>query len=544
MGREKSDGRVVPQGRRKAVATGSESMANLDGHEAGNGGHSQGKPKVCARGGKATTFSQQAEQLGLFFEPADSPQGDVAGADVGQPTPATRAVPMSKDTKGESLPAMTMEDVADRWNLERAFRRVKSNKGAPGPDRQSVAIVEAHLEEILPELSRTLLDETYRPGMIRRVWIPKPGGGQRGLGIPNVIDRIVQQAVHQVMAPHYDPTFHPSSHGFRPERSCHTAIAEAKGYLEDGAEWVVDLDLEKFFDRVNHDRLLSRLETRVYDRRLIELIRKMLKAKVVMPDGVVVSSEEGTPQGGPLSPLLSNIVLDELDCEMARRGYHFVRYADDANIYVRSERAGKRVMASITRFIERRLRLKVNLAKSAVARPGGRHFLGFRLTRRMRGGDADVMLSMRSLHRIYETIRSKTPRTWGNTIEACIRINNQYLLGWIGFFRILSAAERRALGYMDAHIRRRLRAIVLRHWKRRRTMVRRLIKHGVPARTAWRSVYGRRKSWWALSHTAAVDRALNAWLFRRTGLVSLQERWDHFNPRPVIAPTQLSLRLG
>jgi len=231
--------------------------------------------------------------------------------------------------KGTALPPMTMEEVANLGTLRWAFEKVKANDGAPGPDRQSIREVDEQLEEILPELSRSLLDGSYRPGMIRRVWIPKAGGGQRGLGIPDVVDRIVQQAVHLVMNPYYDPTFHASSHGFRPGRSCHTAIAEARRHLEEGYDWVVDLDLEKFFDRVSHDRLLSRLEQRVTDRRLLRLIRRMLKAKVVMPDGVVVSTEEGTPQGGPLSPLLSNIVLDELDQEMTRRGYRFVRYADD-----------------------------------------------------------------------------------------------------------------------------------------------------------------------------------------------------------------------
>jgi RNA-directed DNA polymerase len=519
-------------------------MANLNGHEAGNGGDGQGEPVDQDRGGKATTLSKEAEQLGLFSESADNPQGAVTGGDVGRPTASRQAVPLSENTKRTALPAMmTMEDVADRWNLREAFRRVKVNDGAPGPDRQSVAAVSEHLDEILPTLSSMLLDETYRPGLIRRVWIPKAGGGQRGLGIPNVIDRIVQQAVHQTMAPHYDPTFHASSHGFRPERSCHTAIAEAQGYLEDGHGWVVDLDLEKFFDRVNHDRLLARLEMRVHDRRLIRLIRRMLTAKVVMPDGVVVATEEGTPQGGPLSPLLSNIVLDELDWEMTRRGYRFVRYADDANIYVRSERAGKRVMESITRFIEKRLRLKVNRKKSAVAKPGKRHFLGFRLWRKWWEGKPEVMLSMRSLRRIYETIRAKTPRTWGNSIEACIKSLNRYLLGWIGFFRILTSEERRTLVYLDAHIRRRLRAMVLRHWKRRRTMVRRLVQHGVSRRAARRNIYGAHKSWWALSHTAAVERALGNRLFRNMGLVSLVERWENYN-KPVIAPAQLTLELG
>ena len=256
---------------------------------------------------------------------------------------------------------MTMEEVANERNLREAFREVASNKGAPGPDRRSIDEVRKHFETLLPELSRQLLEGSYRPGMIRRVWIPKPGGGgQRGLGIPNVVDRIVGQAVYRILSPSYEPTFHDSSHGFRPGRSCHTAIAEAKTYVDEGYDWLVDLDLEKFFDRVGHQRLLARLGQRVEDQRLIALIRRMLKAKVVMPDGVVVNNDEGVPQGGPLSPLLSNIVLDKLDRELEQRGHRFVRYADDCNIYVRSERSGQRVMAGITRFIERRLRLKVN----------------------------------------------------------------------------------------------------------------------------------------------------------------------------------------
>ena len=298
---------------------------------------------------------------------------------------------------------MTMEEVASQDNLRRAFERVASNDGAPGPDRQSVAEVRERLDVVLPALHRELLDGSYRPGLIRRVWIPKSGGGERGLGIPDVVDRLVQQAVHQVLSPNYEPTFHGSSHGFRPGRSCHTAIAEAAKHLEEGHEWVVDLDLEKFFDRVHHDRLIARLELRVKDRRLICLIRRMLKAQVVLPNGVVVSTEEGTPQGGPLSPLLSNIVLDELDHELTQRGHRFVRYADDCNIYVRSERSGQRVMASVVHFIESRLRLKVNAAKSAVARPEERHFVGFRLRREPGDGSIEVLLSKRSKARIDET---------------------------------------------------------------------------------------------------------------------------------------------
>ncbi len=483
-------------------------------------------------------------QLELFPESADSPQGAVAGMDVGRPASAPRAVPVSGNTQRPTPPAMTMEEVANVDNLRRAFWCVERNDGAPGADRQSIAQVKTHLSEILPALSRQLVEERYRPGLIRRVWIPKPDGGQRGLGIPNVIDRVVQQAVYQVLGPHYDPTFHKSSHGFRPERSCHTAIAEAQGYVAKGYGWVVDLDLEKFFDRVNHDRLLARLAQRVADRRLLRLIRLMLKANVVLPDGVVVQTEEGTPQGGPLSPLLSNVVLDELDQEMARRGYYFVRYADDANIYVRSSRAGQRVMASISRFIERRLRLKVNMTKSTVTKPERSHFLGFRLRRQPTDGTVAVMLSKRSVDRIYEVIRTKTPRTWGQSLEACIEDLNAYLRGWIGFFRIVTPAAFTTLSDLDAHIRRRLRAIVLRHWRRKRVIIRRLVRRRVPVSMARRAVFNARRSWWALSHTPAVDRGLPTRLFQSLGLISLVAHWKAAQTQlaaAVTVPNQLSL---
>jgi RNA-directed DNA polymerase len=284
-------------------------------------------------------------------------------------------------------------------------------------------------------------------------------GGRRGLGIPNVVDRIVQQAVHQVLSPRYEPTFHDSSHGFRPGRSCHTAIAEAQSHLEAGYEWVVDLDLERFFDRVHHQRLLARLEQRVTDRRLLELIQRMLKAQVVMPDGVGVATEEGVPQGGPLSPLLSNIVLDELDRELERRGHRFVRYADDCNVYVRSERSGQRVLTSIVRFIERRLRLKVNKDKSAVAQPDQRHFVGFSLRCEPQDGSVEVLLSERSRRRIRAKVRELTPRSWGQSLSDCIEGVNRYLLGWVGFFYPCTEAEERTMHSLDVHIRRRLRAI-------------------------------------------------------------------------------------
>jgi group II intron reverse transcriptase/maturase len=291
--------------------------------------------------------------------------------------------------------------------------------------------------------------------------------------------------------------------------------------------------------------LLSRLAQRITDRELLRLIRQMLKAKVVMPDGVVVSTEQGTPQGGPLSPLLSNIVLDELDQEMARRGYRFVRYADDTNIYVRSERSGQRVMASISRFIERRLRLRVNADKSAVARPEERHFLGFRLRREPMDGTTEVLLSRRSLGRIKETITAKTPRTWGQSLDACIESLNIYLRGWIGFFWICTPAEEQTLHGLDAHIRRRLRAIILRHWKRRRTMVRRLVRLGISLEAARRTVHKGCRSWWALSHSPAVDHGLRNSYFSARGLFSLEARWRELHGRAArpIGPLQLRLEL-
>ena len=524
-GREKSDGRIKPQGRRKAVVTAA----------------GQRRVKLSERGGKETTASQQVEQLGLFRETADSPQGADGGTAVGLPAAAPRAVPKSRTTTRNAPPAMTMEEVASEENLREAFEEVASNKGAPGPDRRSIDEVRKHLDELIPVLHRELSNGSYRPGMIRRVWIPKPGGGQRGLGIPNVIDRLVQQAVHRVLSPNYEPTFHGSSHGFRPGRSCHTAIAEAKQYVDEGYEWLVDLDLEKFFDRVHHQRLLARLEQRVDDRRLLELIHRMLKAKVVLPDGVVVNNDEGVPQGGPLSPLLSNIVLDELDRELEQRGHRFVRYADDCNIYVRSERSGQRVMAGVTRFIERRLRLKVNREKSAVSRPEKRHFVGFSLRREPLDGNVEVLLSERTKRRLADKVVELTPRNWGQSLSDCVAQINAYVLGWIGFFCACSAAEIRTLHSTDAHIRRRLRALLLAQWKRRRHIARRLIGLGIKPATAWSNVYERRKSLWALSHCPAVNRALNRKWFVQLGLISLEQRWRELQAERAIASAQLML---
>jgi len=306
---------------------------------------------------------------------------------------------------------------------------------------------------------------------------------------------------------------------------------------------VVDLDLERFFDRVHHQRLLARLAQRVQDKPLLTLIGKMLKARVVLPDGVVVSTEEGVPQGGPLSPLLSNIVLDELDQELARRGHRFVRYADDCNIYVRSERAGHRVMESVVRFIEGRMRLVVNRSKSAVALPESRHFLGFRLRREPLDGSAEVLLSKRSEERLDEKLRELTPRSWGNSVDRCIQAINVYVTGWVGFFGICTAGAQQALQKRDAHIRRRLRAIQLRHWKRKGTMARKLAHLGVRYESAWRSISGGRKSIWAQSQTYAAYTGMRPVYFAKRGLLSLEVLWKA-RSQHILAPAQLLLPLG
>lgn len=438
----------------------------------------------------------------LLFAFAESPQGNgcEGKADVSAPKPQPLHRAKSKD-RSESTPSPAdglgrlLELVADQENLKTALAKVERNKGAPGVDKQTVREVVCHAETLLPKLRHALLGETYMPGDVRRVWIPKPGGGQRGLGIPNVVDRWVQQAVLQILEPIYDPTFHESSHGFRPGRGAHTAIVESAGHVKQGLRYTVDIDLSKFFDRVNHQRLLDRLGQRVKDRRLLRIVRLMLKAKVVLPDGTRVSTEEGTPQGGPLSPLLSNVVLDELDRELARRGLHFVRYADDCNIYVGSERAGHRVMASIRRFIKGRLRLKVNKEKSAVDVAHRRHFLGFSIGT-TRGGKLTVQLSQRTMKRLRTRIRELTPRNLGRSLKWGLRRLNTYLRGWMNYFKLCTRVTLRTLKYSDAHIRRRLRAIIVRQKKNPKHLFRHLLRRGTHRGRAWKTAYSRRGVWW------------------------------------------------
>jgi group II intron reverse transcriptase/maturase len=483
-----------------------------------------------------------SEQLAFAF--ADSPQGG-GSADASDVSEAKRWLLRTADDKEATGPATGADDehllerAASMPNLARALLHVARNKGAAGVDGQSIGEVVECARSLLPRLGRDLRSGSYRPGDVRRVWIPKPGGGQRGLGIPNVVDRVVQQAMLQVLEPIFEPTFHPSSHGFRPNRGAQTAIAEAKEHVRAGYDIVVDLDLSKFFDRVHHQRLLSRLAKRVHDGRFLRLVHRMLKAKVVLPDGTRVSSEEGTPQGGPLSPILSNIVLDELDWELDRRGLRFVRYADDCNIFVRSERSGRRVMDSTRRFIEKRLRLEVNEEKSSVDRPSNRHFLGFRLVR-CSDGAVEVHISSRTKQRMDDRIRALTPRKWGRTLSSCMAEVSTYVRGWMAHYRICTEEGAQLFQRFDAHIRRRLRAIIVRQKGRRsRFLHRHLLRCGVPVGAAASAAF-RSRGPWRRSNLPGVTRAYrNAWFAERMAL--LWPEWQRLNPPSSVSGEQLPL---
>lgn len=442
----------------------------------------------------------------------------------------------SKDHEKENS-CITMEKLTQL--LRPAFEKVARNKGAPGSDKQTIEDVRKNFDKILSDLTADLLEGKYTPGNIRRVYIPK-GKGKRGLRIPNVIDRVVQEALRQLIEPIYEPSFHESNHGFRPDRGCHTAIQEASSYIEEGKEWVVDIDLERYFDTIQHDRLLAKLRIHISDRRILRLIRKMLKAKVAMPDGVVIEVEEGVSQGSPLSPLLSNIFLHELDMELKKRGHTHVRYADDCNIYVKSERAGYRVMESITRFIEKKMRLKVNKEKSTVSKSGRRHFLGFHLSRDPLEGEFNISLSDKTKERIDKRVVELTPRVWGNTLGNCIKRLNRYLKGWFSYFQLCT--EDIEYQRIDAHIRRRLRCLILKQWKRKRTIAKKLIAKGVQKKTAWRRIYMGSRSMWSLSIDYVVHKGLPNKYFWEQGLCSLVSLWGGRNI--VIPKSGISLSKG
>lgn len=481
---------------------------------------------------------RRARQDQLSFVFADRPQGggDADGEERSDPRAWLRQRAQDRRVpplaaKGADMGRL-LEEVASVPNLARALLKVAQNRGAAGVDGRSIGEVVDASRRLLPALCRSLLEGSYRPADVRRVWIPKPGGGQRGLGIPTVVDRWVQQAVLQVLEPVFEPTFHDSSHGFRKGRGVESALTEAKGHLAQGSVWAVDLDIEKFFDRVHHQRLLDRLGRRVADRRLVRLIHRMLQAGVVLPDGLRVIPREGTPQGGPLSPLLANIVLDELDQELARRGHRFVRYADDCLIFVGSSRAGRRVTASVARFLAGRLRLAVNERKSTVSKVGFIHFLGFRLASTRHGGIA-VHLSRRSKERLARRVRELTPRTWGQSLDGCLDRASQVLRGLMGHYRLCTREGARVFGQVDAHVRRRMRAIILRQKKRPRHLYRFLIRHGLSRKAAAATAFSRR-GYWARSKAPGLERVFgNAWFHER--LLSLAAEWKRLNPPALVS---------
>jgi len=405
-----------------------------------------------------------------------------------------------------------MEEVCELDNGKQALQRVKANKGSPGVDGMTVNKLPEYLKQHGLEIGEQLRNGTYQPQPVRRVEIPKPdGNGVRKLGIPCVLDRFVQQAVLQVLQKRWDPTFSEHSHGFRPGHSARQAVREAQQYIAEGHGWVVDLDLEKFFDRVNHDRLLATVAERVADKRMLKLIRAFLQAGV-MEDGLVSPVDEGTPQGGPLSPLLSNLVLDELDRELERRGHHFVRYADDCNIYVGSERAGQRVMESVTHFITHRLKLKVNQAKSAVARPGQRKFLGFSFTSERK---PRRRIAPKAIVRFKERIREQTYRTRGSSLTQMVKDIATYLRGWLGYFGDCQTPS--VLQSLESWLRRRLRSVVWKQWKRGRKRFRELRKRSVGKDLAAQTA-GSPHGPWRIANSPALSLALPNAYFAELGL--------------------------
>ena len=440
------------------------------------------------------------------------PRHDVDGEGGTGPDAAEESQAPTAWDRERALTRHLMEAVCASANLNRAYKRVKGNGGAPGVDGMTVDALLGWIAVHREALIASLLDGGYQPQPVRGVSIPKPGGGERQLGIPTVVDRLVQQAIAQTLEPLIDPTFSESSFGFRPGRGAHDALRQAREYVADGYDIVVDMDLEKFFDRVNHDILMSRLARRIGDKRLLRLIRRFLQAGM-MVDGVCGERHEGTPQGGPLSPLLANLLLDDLDKELERRGHRFCRYADDCNIYVRSQAAGERVMASVTAFLEGRLRLKVNQKKSAVAQVGERQFLGHRL-----GKGGSLGIGRKSLDRAKDRLRGITRRNRGVSVARMVEETNRFLTGWVTYYR--HARCKSVLLDLDGWLRRKLRCVTLKHCKSPAGIATFLRGKGVRDRMA-RQLASSGKGWWRLSATEQATRAMpNEW-FDGLGLVRM-----------------------
>jgi len=451
---------------------------------------------------------------------AEADRADQAGAEatgrnsVGAAACAEADVATRTRTKAEVATAGLMEAVVERGNLKLAYQRVVENQGAAGVDQLAVSELKDHLQRYWPTIRTRLLAGDYQPQPVRRVDIAKPQGGVRTLGIPTVVDRLIQQALHQVLQPIFEPTFSDASYGFRPGRNAHQALGQARQYVAQGKRWVVDIDLEKFFDRVNHDLLMSKLAMKVDDARVLKLIRRYLQAGM-MADGLVQPRTEGTPQGGPLSPLLSNILLTALDRELEGRGHVFCRYADDCNIYVGSERAGTGLLHSLTAFLEQRLKLKVNVAKSAVARPWQRKFLGYSLTWHQK---PKLRIATPSLQRLTVKVRTLLRGAQGRSLATTIQTLNPVLRGWAAYFKL--AETKRALEERDGWVRHKLRCILWRQWKRPYTRARNLMQRGLTEERAWRSACNQRGPWWNAGASHMHAAFPKSW-FDHLGLVSL-----------------------
>jgi RNA-directed DNA polymerase len=451
---------------------------------------------------------RQKNQLVLAFAEeyrSEAPKGLCEG---------TESSAGKRGTESPAIAEQLMEEVCERENCKRALKRVKANKGSAGVDGMTVQQLPEYLKQYWPAIREQLLSGAYKPQPVKRVEIPKPDGGVRKLGIPTVLDRFIQQAVMQVLQGMWDRTFSGHSYGFRPGRSAHQAVEQAQQYIAAGYRWVVDLDLEKFFDRVNHDKLMAKIAERVSDARLLKLIRAFLRAGV-MEDGLVSPVDEGTPQGGPLSPLLSNIVLDEFDRELERRGLRFARYADDSNIYVRSRRAGERVMGSITRFITTKLKLKVNEQKSAVARPWERKFLGFSFTANR---EPKRRIAPKAVLRFKEKVRELTQRTRGVKVEKMAEELSRYLRGWIGYFGQCQTPS--VLQGLEEWTRRRLRSVIWKQWKRGSVRFAELRKRGVGKDLAAQTA-GSAHGPWRLANSPALSFALPNAYFDSLGIPRL-----------------------
>jgi RNA-directed DNA polymerase len=451
---------------------------------------------------------------------AEADRADQASAEEAGRNRAEAAVCAEADmvtrarTKAGVATASLRAAVVERGNLKLAYQRVVENKGAAGVDQLAVSELKDHLKRHWPTIRTRLLAGDYQPQPVRRVDIPKSQGGVRTLGIPTVVDRLIQQGLHQVLQPIFEPTFSEASYGFRPGRNAHQALRQARQYVAQGKRWVVDMDLEKFFDRVNHDLLMSKLAAKIDDAEVLKLIRRYLEASM-MTDGLVQPRQQGTPQGGPLSPLLSNILLTTLDRELERRGHTFCRYADDCNIYVGSERAGVGLLQSLTEFLDQRLKLKVNVAKSAVARPWQRKFLGYSLTWHQK---PKLRIAKPSLEKLTVKVRTLLRGAQGRSLATTIQTLNPVLRGWAAYFQLTETQQ--ALEKRDGWIRHKMRCLLWRQWKRPYARARNLMQRGLTADRAWRSACNQRGPWWNAGASHMHAAFPKSW-FDHLGLVSL-----------------------